>query len=258
VGAVERRISGWVDLVGDLMSRPSARFPHREISDHLHETNGCQVSWNWMDPPGRAGFELHRPISGWPTAEIRDDLANALVHHPVMRWYVVTGDLSPMSVRRVPAAVVTARGRQVVRDYLVPIGMEEQLVIPYRFAADQHRAFVLARGGEDFSAEDLRVAVAAQPLLMLLDRQIAARGSEPTADGHDLTGRELSVLQLLARGHTAAGIGARTVHRHLQGVYRKLGARDRVTAVLAARESGLVCAPENERQPASARRASSS
>ncbi|NUR08670.1 MAG: helix-turn-helix transcriptional regulator [Nocardioidaceae bacterium] len=50
-----------------------------------------------------------------------------------------------------------------------------------------------------------------------------------------------AVLRLPADGRTAESIGSRlgisprTVHRHLQGLYRKLGVGDRVRAVLVAR-----------------------
>ncbi|MGB0099142.1 MAG: helix-turn-helix transcriptional regulator [Nocardioides sp.] len=247
MGAVERRVSRWVDLVGDLVTGHATAFPHRVVSAQLHDTFGSQVSWNWMDPAGRAGFELYQPIEGWPTAELRDTLADALLHHPIMRWYLLTGDLRPMSAGRVPRSMVTRRGRQVVREHLVPIGMEQQLVVAYRWrAGGEHRAFVLAQGREDFSEEDLAVALALQPLLCLLDRQVGASGVAPTRGGTDLTGRELAVLRLLAGGLTAAAIGRRlsiserTVHRHLQGVYRKLGSHDRLTAVLAARDAGLL------------------
>ena len=61
-----------------------------------------------------------------------------------------------------------------------------------------------------------------------------------------LTGRELTVLPLLAEGLTAAAIGrrlgisTRTVHKHLEHVYAKLGTADRLTTVLRARQMGLL------------------
>jgi DNA-binding NarL/FixJ family response regulator len=65
---------------------------------------------------------------------------------------------------------------------------------------------------------------------------------------HDvaLTGRELAVLRLLADGHTGFGIARRlgmaprTVDKHLENAYRKLGVHDRLTAVRVAAGLGLV------------------
>ncbi len=54
------------------------------------------------------------------------------------------------------------------------------------------------------------------------------------------------VLELLARGSTAEGVAARlaisprTVHKHQEHLYRKLGACDRLSAVLAAQRLGLL------------------
>lgn len=61
-----------------------------------------------------------------------------------------------------------------------------------------------------------------------------------------LTQQETAVLVLLGEGRTARAIGRclgispRTVQKHLERTYRKLGVRDRLAAVLAARDSGLL------------------
>jgi len=71
-----------------------------------------------------------------------------------------------------------------------------------------------------------------------LDRAIAS-----------LTSRELEVLKLIAKGRSNTEIAAElfvsetTVKTHVGRIFMKLGARDRVQAVVAAYEAGLV-APE--------------
>jgi DNA-binding NarL/FixJ family response regulator len=61
-----------------------------------------------------------------------------------------------------------------------------------------------------------------------------------------ITARQHVVLCLLSEGLTAAaiahrlGVSARTVEKHLEHLYRTLGARDRLEAVLKARDSGLL------------------
>ena len=258
MGPVERRVAAWVDLTGDLILQARIAFPHQLLSARLHETFGCQVSWNWMDPGRSMGFLLHFPIPDWPSPELRRDLVAAVAQHPVLRWYGVAGDMAAMSIGRVPRALVTDQGRAFVRDHLVPIGMHQQMSVPYRLGSQHYRTFILARGGTDFSEEDLQVARQLQPLLRLLDRQCAVLGQGRAASGPDagLTGRELAALRLLADGLTAYSIGRRlgvsprTVHRHLQGVYRKLGVSDRVRAVVVAREAGLI--PEGAGSPCGA------
>lgn len=75
-------------------------------------------------------------------------------------------------------------------------------------------------------------------------RPATAPSNHPWID--DLTDRELDVLKLMARGASngeIAGeliVGEATVKTHVGRVLSKLGARDRVQAVVLAYESGLV------------------
>jgi DNA-binding transcriptional LysR family regulator/DNA-binding CsgD family transcriptional regulator len=64
-----------------------------------------------------------------------------------------------------------------------------------------------------------------------------------------LTARERDVLTLVASGLTAQAIGhsrgitTSTVRKHLQNIYRKLGASDRLVAVDRARRTGVLASP---------------
>ena len=68
----------------------------------------------------------------------------------------------------------------------------------------------------------------------------------------DLTSRELDILELIATGHTvrqtarALGIAEKTVENTQSRLYRKLGARNRSGALVAAHALGLLEHPEPE------------
>ena len=72
-------------------------------------------------------------------------------------------------------------------------------------------------------------------------------GIAPAAEGDvRLTPREVAVMALVAEGITAAAIARqlaiaeRTVHKHLERIYKKLGVCDRVSAVRRAHRLGLL------------------
>jgi DNA-binding NarL/FixJ family response regulator len=83
----------------------------------------------------------------------------------------------------------------------------------------------------------------------LLERfapSLPAEDDEPPPSLSALTEREREILTLLSRGLSNAELGARlylsepTIKTHLSSIFRKLGVRDRVQAVIAAYDAGLV------------------
>ncbi len=134
---------------------------------------------------------------------------------------------------------------------LGPVGLDQQLVIPYFAAGTQQRVYTLATTGQDFTDEQLALARQIQPLLLLLGRQDRVLDESPVRahapdDGVGLTGRERAVLSLLAEGLTATAIASRlgcspgTVRKHLEHSYAKLEVHDRLLAVRRMEELGLL------------------
>lgn len=247
-------IDDWVDVVHDLLNHPVLPGWHGDVLPYLIDTFEGPASWHWFLADGSFGFEAFGvPRGDWPPPAILEQWQQELPSHPLIRWFAHTGEVAALTLRRVPEAVVPRRECDIARSIYAEVGVEEQLSIPMHVHGTEHRAFVMARSGKDYSDEQLAMARQIQPLLMLLDRQSQAldgAGGSMSGDG-DLTGREHVVLALLARGLTARAIGhrlaisERTVHKHVEHIYRKLRVSDRLGAVYAASQRGLLCTPDH-------------
>ena len=82
--------------------------------------------------------------------------------------------------------------------------------------------------------------------LVMRERAGGAGESDRRTDLASVTDRELAVLSLMANGLIATaiarrlGISPRTVSKHIENIYRKLGAHDRTTAVLRSQAMGVL------------------
>jgi DNA-binding NarL/FixJ family response regulator len=155
---------------------------------------------------------------------------------------------------------------------IVVSGLESRVLILTTFDLDEYVYEALRAGASGFLlkdvtarqlAEGVRVVAAGEAMLAptvtrrLLER--FAPALPPAEDGaaaalSELTERELEILKLLASGLSNAELGTRlylsepTIKTHLSSVFRKLGVRDRVQAVIAAYDAGLV-APAARSRP---------
>jgi DNA-binding NarL/FixJ family response regulator len=141
---------------------------------------------------------------------------------------------------------------------------EARVLILTTFDLDDYVYSALRAGASGFLLKDapaeqlinaVRVIAAGDALLApsvtrLLIEQVSRQPTLPTVTDRpglaELTERELEVLMLMARGLSNGEIaghlflGEATVKTHVGRVLAKLGVRDRVQAVVAAYESGLV------------------
>ena len=112
------------------------------------------------------------------------------------------------------------------------------------------RGFLLKRASADDFVNAVRTVHEGESLLFpAAIRRLATRSGGPAGHGladANLTDREADVLRLIARGRSNAEIaadlflGVETIKTHVRNILAKLGARDRVQAVIAAYESGFI------------------
>jgi DNA-binding NarL/FixJ family response regulator len=133
---------------------------------------------------------------------------------------------------------------------LTTFGDDENVYAALHAGAD---GFLPKRARPAEIVDAVRVVAGGESLLFpAAIRSLAARhATASTRTGtagavDDLTPREREILRLMARGLSNAEIadelflGLQTVKTHVSSLLRKLGARDRTQAVIAAYDSGLV------------------
>ena len=254
--ATDKHVARWFDVVSQLMARPLTRFPHEQLSAEIISTfDTVAVGWNWRDADGTFGFDVVPHSWGREHVAAVPDRA-WFERHPLLLWFAHTGEHAPQSVGRVPVSVASVADRSAYEEVLRPLGAHQQLSIPYRMTGSTYRAFVLARDGADFDEADLLLATRLQPALVALDRHLqlssvlGVQGIAWEDPRGRLSARETIVLRLLAQGHTAESISRRllssprTVHKHLEHIYRKLDVSDRLAAVRTPAALAL-CDPED-------------
>lgn len=133
-------------------------------------------------------------------------------------------------------------------EYYRAIGISHAMAVPIHLDREQLVSFVFNRTRRDFDDRERSRMDLIRPHLGDLYRMNRAVDDARAAWGvprvrppaEPLTGREREVLQWLAGGKTDKDIGAilgispRTVHKHLQRIYEKLGVETRTAAVVRA------------------------
>jgi len=247
--------AAWLELVGDVLGRPAGEqpFPHERVADLLLKSfHAACCSRNVVDE-----MWVDHVVGGWPVDYLpmvpppgrRIDATT----QPLLRWYSVTGSSAPQILGRVPDSIARPEMVEDWSAFARPLGITHQLALPM-LRSRGVEAYVLSRPDDDYDDADAQLAGLVLPVLRaLVSQRVVLEAVSPAR--HDpvrclgLTERELAVLTLLDDGLTAAAIARRlrtsprTVHKHLEHLYRKLGVRDRLMAVQRAREAGILAAP---------------
>jgi len=246
---VSPRIVDWLCSVMELLREPMMTMPTQKILDRLRMCyDSTAASWNWRNPNGETGMTFTpKDIVLVPPARDAGPAGARGDAHPLIMWFVPDHNATSPAHSTKPTTAVSDN------QWLSQLGMECQLRIPYRLDGATSRTYSVARGGKEYSDNDLTLAWHIQQSLITVDQQIGvlarlSTGPDVAATAADfqLTGRELAVLQLLAEGRTTRasarrlGCAPRTVEKHLERCFRKLGVRDRINAVRVATQAGLV------------------
>lgn len=184
--------------------------------------------------------------------------------HPLVRLHGLNGGRFTQRMSDVVSRVDVQRSA-LYADCCRRIGLEHAIAVPLYQDNDTFVSIVLNRHRLDFSERDRERLELLRPHLAFLYGHacrvaVHVAGCAPAPPPapllpdpapSELTARERDVLQWLSRGKTDADIAAllsispRTVHKHLEHIYVKLGVETRTAAVmrfLAVRESRAAAA----------------
>ena len=145
------------------------------------------------------------------------------------------------------------RATSLYADYYMKVGLDHSLALPLHVDGDLLVSFVFNRTGRDFGDRERDLLERMRPQLANLFRAsvavaqmrfatAGAGGMPPPAEDRlaQLTPREREVLGWVTAGKTNAqiaqilGTSPRTIAKHLERVYQKLGVESRIAAVMRA------------------------
>jgi DNA-binding CsgD family transcriptional regulator len=207
---------------------------------------GCDVvTYNEIGPaPGQASYTDYPSGALDPATQA---VFAAHVHeHPLVNHYRATGSGEPVMISDF-LSLDRFHRLGIYAEFFRGISVEHQIAISLPGPDEQVIGVALSRGDRDFSGQDralLRVLRA--PLIAALvrarSRQQAGQALGAAAGGGlpgpaRLTDREIAILRRVAAGRTNSAIAhefqlsPRTVAKHLEHAYRKLGVSSRAAAV---------------------------
>lgn len=207
----------------------------------------------------------HRQVIGLPGQALsRSDIEAFDRHfftHPLVRYHGFDGGCLPQRISDSLSAN-DFRGSELYNEYYRRIGIRHAMAVPVFVGQGNLVSFVLNRSARDFTDRDRARADLVRPILSALYDNACSRtrleavcsqnismdasqNSSPAMLPHrrrsvlqGLTVRERDVLRWVAMGKadrdiaTLLGISRRTVQKHLEHIYVKLGVETRTAAAM--------------------------
>ncbi|GDY32670.1 helix-turn-helix transcriptional regulator [Gandjariella thermophila] len=250
-----------LDLTAEVVTHFDAPAPWQpvleDLVDRLDGSAAVFSVLHWNSASGQVTTWTPARLARLPLDSLLAD--NIRRDHPLAKHYATTADRRPLAV----TDVIDARAWRRTDTYAVmraAFGATRHIALPLPTERGRTRAVVVHRRGPDFTRLERDYLERVQRLLVRVDghlRQLA--GWRATLDPsrrlphalagaveHKITPRELAVLTMLAEPFTAETIGrrlgitTRTVYKHTENLYRKLGTTSRLATVRRARQLGLL------------------
>ena len=249
----ERRGTSRDEVLLDLVGEVYALLDLEAFQPGLLQALARAVTVDWASlnsltpEPGHAFGMSVPPVP----PEVYDVFAEFAHEHPIVVHMQRTGDGQPLRISDVIDRK-TFRTTRLYRDAYALIGLEHQVAFTLPAPAGHVVGVALSRRDEDFTDAECALLRRARPHLIqaylnalehtALKRRLDEAPALPPADlaAYGLTPREVQVVRRVASGQRnrdvadQLGISDRTVQKHLEHAYRKLGVRSRSGAARIA------------------------
>lgn len=233
-----------MDGLAELYRAGPGDFPARAISVATSLASADSCSYNHFGDTGLMAVRVDPPdLDSFPDAVAV--FGKHLREHPVLRHYQATGD---PAARRISDFTSDRQFRNLAlyQEFYRRRGTNYQLDIGVPVAGGLI-VVALNRHQGDFSDEEAGLADLLRPHIAraaviagALSQPLPSPPPAPDGSPH-LTARQASIVRLVAAGQAdrqiarSLGISIRTVHAHLQNIYRALGVSSRTEALARLR-----------------------
>ena len=157
--------------------------------------------------------------------------------HPSLRRFAATGDPRPHRLSDQPGGLQAFRRTELYATFYRPLGIEHQVCVILPLDG-QFTGVMAHRGALDFADTELALLELLRPHLLAAAARVASLERRARAG---LTAREVEVLDRVAAGDSnqliagRLGVRTRTIDKHLEHAYAKLGVSSRTAAVARIR-----------------------
>ena len=207
----------------------------RLVASEITTLSVCDLSRNTRSVVSSPGSSI--------SATDRAAFDRYFAEHPLVRFHATHAG---GGAHRISDSLSQAefRERALYNEYYRRIGIDHVVAVPLFVDRALLVSFVLNRNRLDFSDRECALLDLVREPLAALYRNLLARRKVGGFAALPVSRREREVLSWLAAGKTDKDIGEilgmspRTVQKHLQHIYEKLGVETRTAAVVRAMELG--------------------
>ncbi len=226
-----RLVCEMTEAAGDAVSfaRLGTEQLARLVASEITTLSVCDLARNTRSVVSSPGSAI--------SAADREAFDRHFSDHPLVRFHAAHPH---GGAHRISDSLQRADFREsaLYNEYYRRIGIDHVVAVPLFVDRGLLVSFVLNRNGKDFSdRERVLLDLVREPLAALYRHALARQRSFGALP---VTSREREVLEWLAAGKTdreiagILGMSPRTVQKHLQHIYEKLGVETRTAAVMRA------------------------